>query len=159
MAPAGSRFALPTESEREYVCRADAATPYFWADSHNGDRANCDGTPPYGIEETGVSLERPTGADRYNESTWGIFDMPGIVSEWRKDKYGAYPSGSVKDSDGPDIGSMHMLRGGCWRFPAKFCRSADLRIDGVDNWRNNHGFRFALVPQRSRLQELLDWFF
>ena len=38
--------------------------------------------------------------------------------------YGTYPGGSVTDPQGPDTGSVRVIRGGGWDSIASECRSA-----------------------------------
>lgn len=69
--------------------------------------------------------------------------------------YGAYPRNAVIDPVGPDVGSLHVVRGGCWENNFVFCRSAvrskylpasRIHLDG-------YGFRVAMssaqIPESS----------
>ncbi len=144
LAPRGLRFDFPTESEWEYACRAGTTTPFSFGTALNGDRANCDGNNPYGTMEKGVYLGETTPVKSYAPNAWGLYDMHGNVLEWCKDWYGAYPSGSVTDPQGPSGGSGRVLRGGSWHVIAGSCRSAN-RYHNAPSTRNLYcGFRLAL---------------
>jgi sulfatase modifying factor 1 len=154
-APAGARFALPTEAQWEYACRAGTTTPFSWGGSLNGDKANCDGRCPYGTDVEGKYLDETSPVGSYDVNSWGFFDMHGNVWEWCADWYNAYPPGAVTNPRGPANGLEHVMRGGCWSNDAEYCRSAyrsssdsiiredisnvNYRSDGV-------GFRLSLVP-------------
>ena len=84
LAPAGARFALPTEAQWEYACRAGTTSPFSWGDSLNGDQANCNGEAPYGTDVKGKYLERRRLWQLRRESL-GIFDMHGNLWEWCED--------------------------------------------------------------------------
>jgi sulfatase modifying factor 1 len=139
-APAGSRFALPTEAQWEYACRAGTTTSFSWGGALNGDRANCNGRHPYGTDVTGKYLEKTSPVCSYAANPWGLFDMHGNVCEWCEDLYGAYLSGATTDPLGPASGSYRVMRGGSWNNNAQFCRSARRGHDGIV------GFRLSLVP-------------
>lgn len=112
-APEGWSFALPTEAQWEYACRAGSTDPYAgsgllddmgWYTSNSGGR-----THP-------VAQKSP--------NDWGLYDMHGNVLEWCEDRYGSYPEEDVVDQAGVATGESRVLRGGSsWR-DARFCRSA-----------------------------------
>lgn len=145
--PSGWIFALPTEAQWEYACRAGSNLPfpstnpedYCWYKINSNGRTN------------------PVAQKRSN--AWGIFDMHGNVSEWCLDYYGEYSSPSVDPSFGvrknSDLGlkssffndslNQRVVRGGAWSSTIDRCRSAwrgraspDVRVNVV-------GFRLALV--------------
>ena len=147
-APVGSSFALPTEAQWEYACRAGTTTAFSWGDSLNGDRANCNGARPYGTEETGEFLGRTTPVGSYAANPWGLFDMHGNVREWCQDRFlhDAYPADAVTDPRGPDSGESRAARGGGWRDGAMDCLSARRHSLAVGFRLDRLGFRLALVP-------------
>lgn len=116
---------LPTEAEWEYACRAGTKTAFFWGNSLNGRRANCNGDFPCATRERGPYLRHPTFAGHYAANPWGFFDMHGNMYEWCEDKCGDYPSGDLVDPVGSSHGKCRIMRGGCWYFGARFCRSAN----------------------------------
>ena len=131
----GMRWALPTEAQWEYACRAGTTGPYAgtglledmgWYGSNSGRQTH------------------PVGRKKPN--AWGLYDMHGNVWEWCADWYGGYPGGLVTDPPGAQSGSGRVDRGGSWRFSARFCRSA-IR---VRNWpvsrSDDLGLRVALLP-------------
>ena len=143
-APEGWKFRLPTEAEWEYACRAGTTTPFFWGTSLNGDKANCDGTEPYGTSTKGEFLERTTEVGSYAPNAWGLRDMRGNVWEWCSDWKGVYNATSQTDPTGPSGGSNRGLRGGDCFCDAKYCRSAyrhGCEPTEKHNWR---GFRLVL---------------
>jgi formylglycine-generating enzyme required for sulfatase activity len=146
VAPAGLRFALPTEAQWEYACRAGTTTPFFWGDSLNGDKANCNGAP-YGTNERGAYLWGTTPVDRYPANPWGLCDMHGNVWEYCQDWFGDYSTDPVIDPRGPAWGYSRSIRGGCFRQAALYCRSA--AREGaylIDTGWEGLGFRLVLVP-------------
>ena len=147
-APSGLRFALPTEAQWEYACRADTTTPFFWGDSLNGDQANCNGNYPYGTNVKGKYLRKTSPVGSYSANPWGLFDMHGNVWEWCADWRGAYPTGAVTDPRGPADGSYRVLRGGCWYRNARLCRSAFRYFYDVVYRYYYFGFRLSLVPNQ-----------
>jgi formylglycine-generating enzyme required for sulfatase activity len=134
--PAGWKWALPTEAQWEYACRAGEKGPYSG------------GT----LDAVGWYLEN---ADRKTHevatkkpNAWGLYDMHGNVLEWCADWMGeSLPGGT--NPQGPDacaFGDYRVLRGGSWDRPPQACRAA-IRFWSRDGG-NRTGFRPALVPSR-----------
>lgn len=145
---AGYQWALPTESQWEYACRAGTNTAFC-----NG--ANLDKTDDTALQRKiddvcWYSLNKPSETSQIvgqkKPNAWGLYDMHGNVWEWCCDWYGAYPSGSVSDPSGPLSGTYRCYRGGSWSSPARGCRSGFR--NNVDPSRGSLylGFRLALVP-------------
>ncbi|MFO0819472.1 MAG: SUMF1/EgtB/PvdO family nonheme iron enzyme [Pirellulales bacterium] len=121
------QYRLPTEAEWEYACRAGTTTPFFWGQSLNGDRANCDGKNyPFGTVIKGTYLARTATVGSYQANAWGLFDMHGNVwelcADWRDPDY--YANSPLNDPPGPNNGTSKIRRGGSWRVPAVYCQSA-----------------------------------
>jgi formylglycine-generating enzyme required for sulfatase activity len=143
--PSGYRFAMPTESQWEYACRAGTTTPFHFGSALNGDKANCTGRFPYGISTLGKSLDMTSEPGVYPANAWGLYDMHGNVWEWCQDWSGDYPTNPVTDPAGPATGTQRVLRGGSWCSSAGVCRSAfRYSCDPSDShW--VVGFRLALI--------------
>jgi formylglycine-generating enzyme required for sulfatase activity len=131
----GMRWALPTEAQWEYACRAGSTGPY--AGSGKLDEMGW-------YENNSGRQTHPVGQKKPN--AWGLHDMHGNVWEWCADWYGAYPSGSVTDPTGPSQGSGRVQRGGSWLMFAHSCRSADRYYDYPDWDSYGSGLRVALLP-------------
>jgi formylglycine-generating enzyme required for sulfatase activity len=127
----GGRFALPTEAQREYACRAGTRGPYA-------------GTS---LDELGWYIDNSDHATHAvkgkGANAWGLYDMHGNVSEACADWYDDYPARAVTDPVGPVSGAERVYRGGCWATEAWVCRSAhrlsydpEMRADAI-------GFRLA----------------
>jgi len=143
---AGRMCRLPTEAEWEYACRAGAQTPFPFGTVLDGRLANVNGKHPYGTDAPGPSLNRPTTIGSYPPNAFGLFDMIGNKWEWCADWFAAdYDAKApAEDPQGPEEGAAKVIRGGAWRYPPVFCRSAmryayDPRIRAYDL-----GFRVAL---------------
>ncbi len=141
LCPKGFEFALPTEAQWEYACRAGTSSPYSFGDFLNKDVANFDENSSYEME----TLDAPVGSTKIVGSNptnpWGLHDMHGNVAEWTADWYRGYPN----DPRTPERRDNRAYRGGSWKDKASRCRSASRadakaseRVDGV-------GLRLVLV--------------
>jgi uncharacterized protein (TIGR02996 family) len=124
----GRQYALPTEAEWEYACRAGTTTPFHFGEILNSTQANCNGNDPYGTEEKGPYLERTTVVGSYGPNAWGLHDMHGNVFEWCQDWYAedvsvAEEAENHVQGKGNEDG-CRVIRGGTWRDGAKRCRAA-----------------------------------
>jgi len=138
----GLRFALPTEAQWEYACRAGTRTPFFWGDDESAagrfanvrDRTLQDkapkvasaptlSSPPFRTDD-GAVFAAPVG--RYRPNSWGLYDMIGNMYEWCADWWeDGYAPGDALDPTGPGTGTRGRVgRGGCWAYGPDRCRSA-----------------------------------
>jgi formylglycine-generating enzyme required for sulfatase activity len=133
--PEGWKFALPTEAQWEYACRAGEKGPYSggsldevgWYDGNSGSQTH------------EVGQKKP--------NAWGLHDMHGNVYEWCADQYDYWLNGGT-DPTGPTSGDRRVDRGGSWRLGAYYCRAA-YRYRLNPGYRSYElGFRSALVPSR-----------
>ena len=131
----GANFRLPTEAEWEYAARGgNKSQDYKYSGSNTiGDVAWYEGNSDYTTHA--VATKAP------NEL--GIYDMSGNVFEWCQDRYGGYAGTAQTDPQGPDTGSDRVIRGGCWRYSAGFCRVAYRFGDFPDDGYNYLGLRLA----------------
>lgn len=129
-------YALPTEAQWEYACRANTTGPYSGASlgELGWYRDNCE------------DKTHPVGQKTANP--WSIHDMHGNVLEWCLDWYGDYDLRPAVDPTGPKEATHRVIRGGSWINGARYCRSA-CRDKYEPGYRFNAiGFRPALVPNR-----------
>ena len=153
VAPDDWSFSLPTEAQWEYACRAGTKTPFYWGDSLNGDRANCNGKFPYGTEKKGDFVNKPKEVGSYKPNDWGLFDMSGNVSEWVLDGLREYTSKPITDPVGPTDGVKRCVRGGSYFNSAVVCRSAARDWCEPDRVFSNFGVRVALVTSKDQKDE------
>jgi len=136
----GSPFALPTEAQWEYACRAGTGTRFCFGD---GD----DGLGEYAwFLQNSQNTTRATGQKRPN--TWGLHDMHGNVWEWCASPHLERYDGS--EQKGAEAGgNLRVLRGGSWLYDPRYCRSA-LRYWGVPEDRTGLvGFRVVRSTRAS----------
>jgi formylglycine-generating enzyme required for sulfatase activity len=132
----GRTYRLPTEAEREYVCRAGSTGRFA------GNR-NLDDIGWYLVNSGDTT--HPVGSLMPND--WGFYDMQGNLWEWCADWYGPYPPGDAVDPTGPKSGTMRVLRGGAIGYDQEFARSAFRNSYVPDSKVYHNGFRVALsVP-------------
>ena len=135
------KFQLPSEAQWEYACRAGSKMrycfgddekqlgEYAWYDANSGDKTH------------------PVGEKKPN--AWGLYDMHGNVWEWCQDWFdsGYYAKSPTEDPTGPAASWNRVVRGGCWRYPASRCRSADRSgsSPGIKSMSHFLGVRLSLV--------------
>ena len=131
--PKGWKFALPTEAQWEYACRAGEIGDYSggvidevgWYEGNSGKRTH------------------EVGQKKAN--AWGLYDMHGNVWEWCADWYAPGLKGGT-DPIGPSSGEYLVGRGGAWCDPAKVCRTYSRFGYALDHYNNDQGFRVVIVP-------------
>jgi formylglycine-generating enzyme required for sulfatase activity len=133
--PPGYTYALPTEAQWEYACRAGTTGDYAgpldelaWYSGNSDTRTHS------------VGLKRP--------NAWGLSDMHGNVREWCHDWFGDYTSAAAVDPRGATSGAYRVNRGGGCSNGAVFCRSANRYLNDPGNRRVDLGFRLALRSTR-----------
>ena len=141
--PVGWKYALPTEAQWEYSCRAGTATKYSFGDNDESlnDYAWWGAWAGDGNAKTEqyahlVGLKLP--------NAWGLRDMHGNLWEWCEDWYGENLPGG-RDPSGALENWGRVYRGGCWADGATFCRSAYRGRNPPDFQAYFHGFRVAVV--------------
>lgn len=148
--PSDWKFALPTEAQWEYACRAGTTTAFSCGNTLTNKQAvigkpydgTPDGTPGTAAEKAGTFPPNP----------WGLHDMHGNEFEWCRDWYHAKLPGGTD----PDLSEQKGLpnrdgtfsrvrRGGAWTDGPEFCRSA-LRLRYEPERNADHiGFRIIAV--------------
>lgn len=102
--PGGGGFALPTEAEWEYACRAGSSGDYSFDPRFIDDYAWHKGNSERRLHEVG--LKKPNG--------FGLHDMHGLVYETVRDGQRTYQREPIADPVGPVDGRNALARGGGW---------------------------------------------
>ena len=142
--PEGYEYALPTEAQWEYACRAGTTTALN-SGKNLSDKEQCPEMDEVGwYSDNSNGSSHPVGQKQPN--AWGLYDMHGNVWEWCLDWYGDYPSSAVTDPKGASSGSSRVVRGGSCYSYAYYCRSANRSGTRPDNGYIDCGFRVTLSP-------------
>ena len=159
--PTGYVFDLPTEAQWEYSCRAGTTTAW-----NNGTDISVDADGrDLNLDLLGVYVIHPNADGTAGYPTapfpmvgtklpndWGLYDMHGGILEWCTDYYKADITMYVTDPKGPDSHPTEnrILRGGGWRYAAKYCRSAwrtSQEPTALKLARSREGFRLAMMAE------------
>lgn len=158
--PKGFEYALPSEAQWEYACRAGTSTAYYFGENsamlhrHGNYNDKSGGFNGADTEhDDGFERTAPVGSYKRKETqpnAWGFYDMHGNVNEWCADAY------STKNPDLPQMtsdpleirGGQRVFRGGSWSAHARYCRSAYRGSNEPSLRSNSVGLRPAVVPSR-----------
>ena len=124
---AGLMFALPTEAQWEYACRAGTTT--LWS---TGDEESS--LENYAV----INTNWPKNIGDRLPNAFGLCDMHGNVWEWCQDAFYNYRDAGSVDPIGAVEGERRILRGGACFGGFKFS----------DNWMENNGCRSAVRYER-----------
>lgn len=135
----GYAFALPTEAQWEYACRAGSTSEFAFGDDESllGEYAWYEGNMIWpGIRGNTTRAVYPTVGQK-KPNRFGLYDMHGGVWEWCADWYDPeyYLTSPLVDPQGPATGRFKVVRGGSWFRHGKYARSAYRRFfhpDEVD---------------------------
>jgi formylglycine-generating enzyme required for sulfatase activity len=131
----GGKFAVPSEAQWEYACRAGTTTKYSFGDT--GD--NCEEYAWFRSIAGGKA--HPVGEKKPNP--WGLYDMHGNVWEWVNDWYDRdyYKTSPTDDPTGPASGISAVIRGGGWNDDPKYGTSVYRNRNVPKGVANDQGVR------------------
>jgi formylglycine-generating enzyme required for sulfatase activity len=142
--PKNQQYALPTEAQWEYACRAGGTGVFSGGDTLTSKDANFYGKMPYGTDVPGEYREKTTEVGSFLANPWGLFDMHGNLYEWCADWYVEFPTSTI-DPKGADKGDGRIIRGGAWDRKATSCRSAYRYSRDPNRRAHNIGFRVVVI--------------
>jgi formylglycine-generating enzyme required for sulfatase activity len=136
----GQRFALPTEAQWEFACRAGSTARWSFGD----DEARLADYAWYGANAGGET--HPVGTRQAN--ALGLYDMHGNVGEWTADGYEKHLAtrGAAKDPlQPPSSAGSRVWRGGAWGDNPDFLRSGYRNVSGAETAQPGIGLRCVLL--------------
>lgn len=146
-AASGRTVRLPSEAEWEYACRAGTESPFAFGETLTPELATYLCSDKFASGPRGEATGRTTSVGASGLSNnFGIIDTHGNVWEWCRDWHArdTYSTSAIVDPRGPCSGTARIRRGGSWRTPPVFCRSA-ARFSAPPGFRHSDtGFRIVV---------------
>jgi formylglycine-generating enzyme required for sulfatase activity len=153
-----TRYALPTEAQWEWACRAGSGTRFWWGEQEDdsgkvanvGDQSLKKMHPDWPRTimkmDDGYAFIAPVGS--YRANAFGLHDMLGNVWEFCGTRYGAYPKEATTDPGDLSKAESYAVRGGGWSNIAEDCRSGMRNADPPHFGHSNLGFRVAIQLEK-----------
>jgi formylglycine-generating enzyme required for sulfatase activity len=149
---AGRAYALPSEAQWEYACRAGSTGAFVFGPSLSSRQANFNGLYPGGGAPDGPFVGRTTRVGSYPANAWGLCDMHGNVWEWcdgyyyDEEHYRTCPRSAADEGQGGRSADPRVVRGGCWASKGWRCRCAERFATTAATGTATIGFRVAYQP-------------
>jgi formylglycine-generating enzyme required for sulfatase activity len=158
----GRPYALPSEAQWEYACRAGGTKTFHFGATLSPELANYDASFAYGTGPKGEYRQQTSDVGSFPANAWGLHDMHGNVVEWCLDRW--HPSLAKGPTDGSawlepgvevpkEYRDWRLLRGGSWLDYPVLCRSAfrySSRPGSLPGIRSDDvGFRVCALPPGS----------
>ncbi len=144
--PEGWDYVLPTEAQWEYACRAGTTTKFSFGD----DDKKLDDFASYGEEHRRPQQMHARAVGTKKPNPWGFYDMHGNVVEWCRDWFQPKYPGGTDPFVSMDQGTGVTARGGEWRQPLHWSRSAHRQSLGNDGIAATIGFRVSLQQMAAK---------
>ncbi len=142
----GMDYRLPSESEWEYVARANTTTLYHTGQSITSEQANFDGRYDWrhsGALTADIYMGRTLEVGSLVGNAFGLYDIHGNASEWTLDCYNSHYNGAPEDGRARGTGNCarRVVRGGSWKDKPLDIRSARRHANVPDERSSKIGFR------------------
>jgi len=135
-------FALPTEAQWEYACRAGTESRLSF-----GDEAMWGEYAWFAANTDGVGEEYAHEVGQKKRNPWELFDIHGNVWEWCRDWYCENQPGGANPEQLGTRATDRVIRGGGWINQFWSCGS-------VDRSRSTTGDRFSNLGFRPTVQQV-----
>lgn len=140
----GVEFALPSEAQWEYACRAGSGNQTYFFGTSDAELGLYAWFGP-GTNDPNTEKSHPVASKLPNP--WGLYDILGNAWEWCEDD-GHADYTQAPETDAPWIdsprGATRIARGGSYFDPSINMRSAMRHSLPIDATWVNHGFRLVL---------------
>ena len=148
----GKSFRLPTEAEWEFAARGgNKSLGYKYAGSNSINEVAW-----WGYFDGGNSGWTTHPVAQLLPNELGLYDMSGNVYEWCQDWIGSYNSSEQINPIGPESGSVHVYRGGCWYSGQRGCCVSYRTSDNPSYWDGTLGLRLAMSDNTQDDHEWVD---
>ena len=142
----GMDYRLPSESEWEYVARANTTTLFHTGQSITSEQANYDGRYDWrrsGVLTADIYRGRTLEVGSFEANVFGLHEIHGNASEWTLDCYNSHYNGAPEDGRARGTGNCarRVVRGGSWKDKPLDIRSARRHANVPDEHSSKIGFR------------------